>query len=590
MKLSKRILSLLLCGLMVLSLVGCVGGGEEGPSGDTVEITWWIATGEDSTYYPTYDDNPVVKYLETKEFNGKKIDLKFQVPVAGAERDNFSTMLGTEQYTDIMNMAYATTSAAELYQDGVIYDLTDYVDQYMPNLKAVLEEFPEVKQLIYSNVDGQSRLLNIGTITKEILGNFMGFLYRRDWIAKYGKNPKTGAAFTYGYSDPNDDSTWYDDVVFPSGGPDPVYISDWEWMFEIFDVALKDLGVTDGYALSTYFKGYQEDGTLFSAFGGSTPLWYKDPDGNAGFGGMGESMKSYIACMNTWYKNGWLDKSFAEHTNDVAYAVDSPKVHTGKVGLWIGRRSETGNLMDNGDPLTSGIMVYGARPPINDKYGAPETQNQTPYSLYQYSRLNSTNVISKSFPEEDLPTLLTFLDYLYTTEGGLLYCLGLNEEQVKEVQDPVYAKFGLEYAYSVNTKEDGTVEYVRNPELKEDNNLASAMAGKRLNLGLYDVGFVPALNSSYTNYARAAMAEWDYYENTGWPDKSLLSQFSTDESAMYSKVKANVDTYMSMNVPKFIKGELDVNGEDWENYCTMLNKYSPDKVTKVYQNLFDLMG
>ena len=283
-----------------------------------------------------------------------------------------------------------------------------------------------------------------------------------------------------------------------------------------------------------------------------------------------------------------MDKSFAEHTSDQVYSVDSAKVHTGKVGMWIGRRSETGNLMDNGDALTSGIMVYGARQPINDMYGAPETQGKEPDALYQYSRVRSSQIITTKASEEELITILTFLDYLYTREGGLLLCLGLNEEQVTQMQDETYAKFGLTHGYTEEVLADGTYQYTRNESTVEDNNLASAVAGKRLQIGIYDQGFVPALNASYTPYARAAMAEWDYYENSAYPDRFLTGQFSADESAAYAKVYANIDTYMSTNIPKFIMGTLDIESEeDWGDYCTMLNKYGPDKVTKIYQRLFN---
>lgn len=585
----KRRMSLLLCIVMALSMLSlsACGGGPGGSSGDALDVTWWLATGEDSTYYASYEENPAVKYLETMEFNGRKVKFHFTVPVSGAELDNFNTMLMTEDYKDIMDMVYSNTSAAELYSDGVIYDLTDYIAEYMPNYSALLEEFSADRNLLYSNVDGEQKILALNTIRREVPGNFMGYLYRRDWVAKYGKNPATGQPFSYGYADSNDNQSYYDDVVFPSGGPDPVYLSDWEWMFDIFTTALNDLGVTDGYCLSTYYKGYMEDGTLFNAFGGSCPLWCRNQDGTMEFNGASESMRSYITCMNNWYSKGWLDKSFAEHTNDVAYAVDSAKIHTGKVGMWVGRRSETGNLMDAGDKLTSGIMVYGARSPINDLYGAEETRGHEPYSLYQYARIGSPRVISKSVSEEDLPTLLTMLDYFYTAEGGALLCFGLTEEQVQQTKDPTYAKYGLEYGFYPQKKADGTIEYIRNPATLEDNNLASAVAGKRITCSLYDVGFVTALNASYTIYARNAMAEWDHYLNTGHPENELLGQFSSEESARYSKVYANVDTYMATNVPKFINGSLNVNGKDWDNYCTMLNKYSPDSVTAIYQRLYN---
>ena len=83
----KKLIALIMALAMVLSLAACGGGGGGGADGDTLQVTWWIGTGEDATYYPSYDDNPAVKYMETTEYNGRKIDFKFVTPVSGAELD-----------------------------------------------------------------------------------------------------------------------------------------------------------------------------------------------------------------------------------------------------------------------------------------------------------------------------------------------------------------------------------------------------------------------------------------------------------------------------------------------------------------------
>ncbi len=593
----KKLMSLLLVFVMILGMFAACGS-EDAPGIDQeqgeepLEITFWIPTGEDSTYYPSYDDNPAIKYLESREYNGRKIDLKFVVPVSGSEMDNFNTLLVSEEYCDIINMNMATMSAAELYEDGYIYDLTPYIEEYMPNRWALMQKYPELVPYMYTAVGGEKKLFQIGAILDEPLANSFGFQYRRDWIVKYGKNPTTGEAFTCGYTDPENSDTYYDDVVFPSGGPDPVYISDWEWMFEIFTIALEEQGITDGYCTSLYYLGYNESGNLFTSFGGSAPLWYRDPDGNAAFAGTSESMKSYLMCMNSWYEKGWLDKAFAEHTTDQFYAIDTSKVHTGKVGMWTGRKSETGDLIDNGEELTKGAMVFGARQPINDLYGAEETRGQTPYSMYQQERTGGGGVvITNKVSEEDLPTVLAFLDYLYTPEGGAICCFGLTKEQFESIQDETYIKFGLQDgAYTVDIQEDGTHKITRNDILLADNALATAVSGKRMNQGYYAKGYAQGQRDSYTLLAQNAIAEWDHYTNTGFIQRGLRAQFTSDESAQYNKVYANVSTFMSINIPKFIKGELDIeNPEDWEDYCKMLNKYSPEKVVKIYQRVFDSM-
>lgn len=159
---------------------------------------------------------------------------------------------------------------------------------------------------------------------------FQGFCYRRDWIAKYGANPQTGAAFTYGFTDENDFESWEDDVVFPNGTDEPLYISDWEWMFEIFEKAMEEQGISDGYCYSPYYYGYMQTGDLFTGFGGGAPYWYND-NGTCVNGIETDSFRAYLQCLNTWYQKGWLDKSFSEHTSDVFFAVDAPKVFQEKL-------------------------------------------------------------------------------------------------------------------------------------------------------------------------------------------------------------------------------------------------------------------
>ena len=580
-------LLLVLCLLVtVFSMTGC--GGESAVDENTLQLTYWIAGGADSVYYPTYEENPCIKYVETLEFNGKKIDFQFLVPVTGAELDNFNTLLATEEYGGIMDMSRSTTSASELYADGIIHDLTPYVEQYMPNYMALLEKFPHLKMYVTNQVDGETKYLQLYGIREKAQANFMGFCYRRDWVAKYGKNPQTGAAFTYGFEEENNGETWHDDVIFPSGNPDPVYISDWEWMFEIFEVAMADLGITDGYCYAPYFKGYMEDGSLYTSFGGGAPMWYRGTDGNAAFGGDNDSMRAYLQCMNAWYENGWIDKQFAEHTGDLAYAIDTEKVHTGKVGLWLGRTGELGAEMDMDDAYTDGIMVCGAKQPINDIYGSDAQKGKTPDSMYQMSQLSSALVISDKVAEEDIPTVLTMLDYFYTEEGGALLAFGLNKEQVELIQDEVYPKFGLSNgAYERVVAEDGTVTYVAEPVTYEDSQLGNAMCLNRIATGVFTEAMVISKDSNYPTYSVEAHNHWDFYTNQGYPEKSIMAQFSTEESNAYNKVHANLDTFMSTNLPKFINGSLDIdNDEDWEDYCTMLNKYSPEKITKVFQRLF----
>lgn len=122
----KKVVSLLMAGALAVSALGLSGCGESGDesSGDTWKMSYWIPKAEDAKFYDEYEDNTVLQYIEANyEFNGKKIDIDFFTAPPGSEQDDFNTLLGTEEYCDIMDLSMSTTSAAELYQKGVLQDL-----------------------------------------------------------------------------------------------------------------------------------------------------------------------------------------------------------------------------------------------------------------------------------------------------------------------------------------------------------------------------------------------------------------------------------------------------------------------------------
>ena len=51
-------------------------------------------------------------------------------------------------------------------------------------------------------------------------------------------------------------------------------------------------------------------------------------------------------------------------------------------------------------------------------------------------------------------------------------------------------------------------------------------------------------------------------------------------------------TYMAQNLPKFImgvKGSDIYSDTDWNNYCSVIEKYGVSKVTQMYQEALDIV-
>lgn len=578
MKKLTRIMAMALVLVMALGLAAC----SPGESGDTWNITYWMPTGEDVSYYPDYEYNPVYKYIsENYEFNGKHINIDFNVAPPGSQADDFTTLLSTGSYSDVMDLNMAGTTAPELLEDEIIYDLTDYVPQYMPNYWAYVEANPEFKDVVYTYINGEPRILGIRGLHDAPEPNFQGYCYRRDWIVKYGTNPKTGAAFTGGFSDPSDPLSWTDDVVFPNGTDEPIYISDWEWMFEIFTRAIAAEDIKGGYCYAPLSFGYQATGDLYSGFGGGAPYWYMDGDTVVN-GVINDNMRAYLQCLNTWYNNGWLDEVFDEHTGDLFFSVDTSSVFQGKVGLWQGRQSTVGTQLG-----LDGVMVYGCRQPINDIYGGDAQKGVEPNMMYQYARYNTPIVCTKNLSEDELIAFLEFIDFLYTEEGMVLVNVGLNAEQLEKTPSELYEKLGVADGAYTTREENGVTIYV--PKIDTSSYDFGAITLNRVGARH---GTVKTVDRGYDRYVTQAHDAWDYYLNQAYVPEAVLGSVSVDQNKEITKIRASYDSYLQRTVPAMIKGEgYDIwDDAGWNSFVSSVVKYRSEEITNIYQTVYDSLS
>lgn len=589
-----RLLGVILC-LSILAGLAVTGCGKTETSSDTVHYTIWQSLGDDSAYYTKYEDNPAIQYLMTKTWgpDNKKIELEFYVPPAGTAADSFNTLLSTGDYPEMMDGVSYSGSIVDLYEQGIVLDLTDYIKQYMPNYMSFLEANPDLAPESYYLIDGEKKYLSLRNFIDSVSYNWGGYCYRRDWIIKYGANPKDGSAFSGQYTETLPDGSvnmesWEDNVIFPSGGTDPVYISDWEWMLDIFAKAIQDLGITDGYPMSLYYPGYLGTGDLVGSFGGDGLIYGINSDNKVYFGATSDNFRVYLQAMNTWFKNGWIDKAFTEHSSDMFFAIDDAKVRSGKVGLWWGTQGELIGKLDDGEDLKDGMVVYGARQPINDVYGTAAQQNVEPNTMYQYSRANMNWIITDKMNEKDIVPLLTLIDYLYTEEGAKLCTLGLTKEQYEETKPELYTRFGLtegSYYKVPESEARGTRIYSFVDTVAND--------GASLNTVVRLTRFVHLeVQSLLLTRGSPAMLnsldQWIWYENKGSLNGAILNQITTDEQKTISKTSTNINEFLNKTLPTFIKGDKDpFSDADWQAYSKAINKYNPDKLTQIYQEKMD---
>ena len=639
----KRVLSVGLVGAMALSTLALTGCGSNSSDGGDNTVSWWITmTDGNGVYYDDYEDNPAVEWLNQQywdtengglgtEEDGTPLKFTFQVPISGSETDNFNTMMSTGEYTDVIDLAMSTDTAATMVDEGTLLDITDYVEKYMPHYIEYLDKNPEQKALLTHEVDGETRYYEIGAIKEENDVPWGGYMYRRDWLVEYAQptayvwdwdsdyvkenghpavtpleeaqasgnmegwkaNEVTEFTSSEG-EDPKNDYT--DNVIFPSGTSDPLTISDWEWMLDAFKKAIDDKGFsgnTDAYCTTVYYPGFFAMGDLVSSFGGGTGAWSKDADQNVYFSGTSDNFKTYLECLNTWYNNGWMDTRFETRASDMFFSINQTGTAQGQVGLFYGTAASLGDAIrvtcaDSEDQQKAYVMPCAV--PINDKYGTDEQKYKEPDAFYQGSRIAGRIGITSALEdksEETIAALFTFLDWMYTREGALVRSIGLSQEQIDSVdlENNLYEEYGIEGgAYDVSENEEGKTVYTFHYDTSGD--IGNALKFTRMVVGAEltgagaDIDYV--FDKGESKVQQQATEQWTKYTSTGGM-MDYNNQFTTEQNDIYSDINQSVNDYMNQNTPNLIKNGLD----GWDAYVEGINALHPEELTEVYQEVMD---
>ena len=583
-----------------------------------------MASSVNSSIYNDYGENPFIQYLE-KRFD---INLEFTTPMLGKELEDFNKLIGSGSYPDVMDLSFYTDSIALLYDDGygAAMDLTQYIEDYMPNYSQFMEDNTQLTQ--YAKIDGMYLTLN--NYNEAIPNQWGGWMYRRDWIIDYGESQTNGtyssveevekalssesAERTGGFIEPvADDSyeggyAYADGIVFPDGiltedGYDnPLTIRDWEWMFEIFMQ-----NEYCEYCISLPNIGYHGTGELISAFGAG-PLWNAYDDGTGTFSEMKfgpteEGYRRYVEKMSEWYEKGWLDPNFTSTSGDMFYAIDGESITSGKVGLFYGTAGQVGDLMEQSSggsiPALEGIDVWGARHP-REGYGAADEAagmyTDDPTVFYLDSQETSRRwIVTDAAEDKNLEKLFTVLDWLYSEEGIITKSFGLSAEQIKEydIDTSLLDEYGLTeegcwwWADENGEKCDADTPGAKvlwNPDIK----YATGDIGVATN-GSYFFG--SGFNNAEREYDQDppvkahALKEWAAYNNYGSLTSSFTSQFTIEEGSSYNAVQESVREFIGTTLPDIIKNGVD--NINWANFLGGLRTRKCDDNTVLLQSLYD---
>lgn len=178
MKYVKKIIVWMLSLVLLCSAAGCGSAGKTAGKEDpntypeeTYEINWYINA----------KNQPDVEQIETEvnKILKEKINCTLKLNILDSAQYNkkMSTMVSAGEYFDLAYTSSAVLTYADYVRSGAFFDMSPYLDEYMPKTKALFDE----RFFSTAYVDGQ-----LGAIPcyKEYASQ-IGWIYRKDIADKY---------------------------------------------------------------------------------------------------------------------------------------------------------------------------------------------------------------------------------------------------------------------------------------------------------------------------------------------------------------------------------------------------------------------
>lgn len=308
----RRILTLALAAVLILSLAACSSGPKR--RGDENQTDFLIVGGM-SPLSGGNDSNPVL--LELAEKAGVEIEWDLMSDSLG---EKVGVLIGGNQLPDaFIAVGFSANDICEYGEDGTFIDLTPYITpEIMPNLCAILEEHPEIRAGI-TQADG----CIYGLPSGELMGT-----------AAIGAEEDLSIYSIPEFSMIN--KTWLDELNLDM----PTNLT------ELHDVLVafrdNDMATRNGNApgstipMSTGFDQWCWGQEIFYAGFGFTNFTsdvcfdlIANPDGTVEFVSATEKYRDAITYFHDWYAEGLMDlEMFSQSTSQLI-----SKVSQGRVGV-----------------------------------------------------------------------------------------------------------------------------------------------------------------------------------------------------------------------------------------------------------------
>lgn len=336
------------------------------------EFTLWTSKGNDAlaACYSSTDESPYHQGLE--ENTGVKINYIIPDISAGAAQA-FNLMLNDTTLPKLIQHTISIGDASVLMDEGVLWDLTNYIPTYAPDYWAYLNQ-PGNETLLNSVKDDNGRMFGVGTFRESFYNVvYIGPVIRQDWLEECGLEI-------------------------------PVTMEDWENVLITFK---EKYNAPFGFTLDRFSCGLAS-GT--NAHAGLFYGEYVDSNGKIQCANIQPEYKEMLEIMNKWYEMGLIDQdSFTIHDDGVR-----TKAINNEIGVSFTAMSQLTNFVADAQAQNTGAKWIG--------FDYPRVAEGAPTTRISAGNMNMGmyTMITTECSEEEMIEALKWLNYGYT-EAGMMY-------------------------------------------------------------------------------------------------------------------------------------------------------------------------
>jgi len=505
------------------------GSAQQGP----VEMTLFAPQGK-----APMEDNDFTKLVEQK-FNVK---IKWDLAPADALTDRRQLLLASGDYPEVFLEGKFTNTDLQTYgKQGVLIPLNDLIDKYAPNLKALMEKKPYLKEAMTApdgNIYGIPRFNECYHCTYS-----QKFWINKEWLDKLGLAVPTTTDELYTVlkafktQDPNGNGKA--DEIPLTGAPNK---SVWN-------------GNIDAYLMNAFV--YNDNDKYLIVNNGKVDFAANKPEWKEG-----------LAYMHKLYSEGLIDKaSFTQ--NDQAVSQLGNKEGDEVVGsITTALLSYLVNVWDDNITRHQHWVIV---PPLKGPNGVQLAGVSQGLGEFAFAITNKAD-------EAQQVAAMKIVNYLFSEEGALYSEYGPTEGIGWNKAQPGEKNiWGEQAKYSFENLKPQDPNVVRNDSW-------SLLGPKDMSKEFRDLfasAQDPLSSKGYeTRLAQATKQYEPYAPKEFYPSSAWIRPEDTDTAA---QLTTSIKDYVQSNMAQFIIGSKNLD-KDWDAYVKGFDGLNLKQYIEIYQN------